>query len=298
MVLRARDVFNLDDLARQECSDAVRYIKNCHNKLWPPLSSTARELERDVSVALCQHIFVPLSRTNEVFLEQSCRKHLSTLGPRGSRIRTAHIGIGSPHTWHGSPDMRVRGMSVLTTKKYEVEVSDDDNEVSGDNDLSDGMTTAIETKVCSKVTNLPQLVATSVVSSFTEHCLHAVTATPTILIDMEKVITCFNESQHDILLILCPVRLGQNGHISAPALLLLWLTLNHRHFLQELPQHDNLRSTIRCKLSDNGYLPYFANLKSKDVDWSSQHRCTETFEDFFSGIRDWKMPPKEKRPRK
>jgi hypothetical protein len=100
--------------AKPEYAQAFKFIKNCTSKPWPPhcLKAQAKVLEREVLVTLCQHIFVPLSRPDEVFVENGYTQYLSTRGPEGAGLQTAIIGLGSFNTWHGTPDVRVRGTEI------------------------------------------------------------------------------------------------------------------------------------------------------------------------------------------
>ena len=135
-------------------------------------------------------------------------------------------------TWHGTPDMRVRGGYEVVYRK---EGGDRDtftiNEESDDESVcSDGMTTTIEGKVISKDANLPQLVATCVVSSFTEKSLHPKKSAmvPTILIDEKVFRVCLYDSEKDVLLISEMKLLANKRGLSQSGMALLWVVLNHR----------------------------------------------------------------------
>ena len=115
-----------------------RLIKNCKSKPWPPYGLNSKSLV----VALCQHIFVPLSRPDTVFLEHGYTSLLSALGPGpGSGVKVAKLGMGSSNTWHGTPDVRVRGAEIISNEDEE---EDDDDDCSST--ATDGATTTIEAK--------------------------------------------------------------------------------------------------------------------------------------------------------
>ena len=67
-----------------------------------------------------------------------------------------NIGMGTVHTWHGTPDARVRGAEVVyrreTDETYEVSQAPSDDESDA---ASDGATT-VEAKVMTKDANLHQ----------------------------------------------------------------------------------------------------------------------------------------------
>ena len=78
--------------------------------------------------------------------------------------------------------------------------------------------------------NLPQLVSTCVVNSFTEARLNPKLnpVVPTILFDRFTFMICLYDCLNDILLISDPRPLTTKHGISRTAMLLLWLTVNHR----------------------------------------------------------------------
>ena len=109
---------------------------------------------------------------------------------------------------------------------------DDDSSDSNDSDAStstDGKTVTIEAKM-SKSANLSQMVATCVVTSFTEKNLNPSKSAmvPTILIDEHKCRVCLYDCDKDILLIFSIKSLSTKGHLSQSAMVFLWAALNHR----------------------------------------------------------------------
>jgi hypothetical protein len=65
--------------------------------------------EQHVVVEICSNILVPLCTADEVILEKRYKSLLSMRGSRAAGLRCADIGLGAVQTWHGTPDVRVRG---------------------------------------------------------------------------------------------------------------------------------------------------------------------------------------------
>ena len=134
------------------------------------------------------------------------------MGPVAAGIKTDYIGIGSWKTWHGSPDARVKGSEVirrnvsllrLDVEEYEKYEEYDSDGESDDTRGTDGATSSVEAKLRFTDQNFSQLVATSVVSSFTESRLHPdqQPLVPTILVDLTQIRVCFYDCKLDVLLI-------------------------------------------------------------------------------------------------
>ena len=128
LVVSAKKLFAFERLeAKPEYEQAFKYIKNCNSKPWPPHGLNSKSLEKELVVALCQNIFVPLSRLDSVLLEKGYTSVLSALGPDGAGLKASDLGIGTLKTWHGTPDVRVRGTEILSLNTSEDEKEDDDD---------------------------------------------------------------------------------------------------------------------------------------------------------------------------
>ena len=270
IVVNAKHIFAFDRLeAKPEYAEAFKYIKNCKSKPWPPHSLTST---KEVVIALCQHLLVPLSRPDTVLLERGYTSFLSVLGPEREGLKTANLGMGSRKTWHGTPDVRVRGVEIIGHKVEDVADADEEDECrSTATEATDGATTSLEGKRLIKAKNLSQGVSTCVVSSFIEHNLHPTkqAAVPIILIDATQYQVCLYDCESDILLVSAPIPLAHpKERLSRHGLLLLWLVINHRLFLQPLPDDDSLTSTIKQRLKDNDFLSHFKTLTEKAGNWS------------------------------
>ncbi len=220
---------SLKELFKVEAVDpafdsALKFIVNGKNHIWPPFTtSTTERSEKDVMVTLCK-ILTPLS--SEVILEGTYKTHLA-LERESVLLSVGDIGIGSVHTWHGSPDARVRGVPVVCLKaaedsNFQFEVLDDGSD--------DESVTASECKVVVRPKNLKQAIATCVVSSFIAKARHPdkPAVVPTILINENQFCVCLYDCEKDVLMISDHRLLATNGHLSRSGLAFLWLVINHR----------------------------------------------------------------------
>ena len=243
IVIRAKSLFNLDRLEiTEENKDVIEFIKNCKQIAWPPYRS-GHITERIALMQISQKIFVPLCQPGQVILDKTYTSYLKTLGPASEGLKALPIGCGSIDTWHGSPDARVRGTEIICDYATGEEDENSDLDANGtttkvekdcnlDSDSSDGTTITVEAKIKYRRNNLQQVVATCVISSFTEHALHSTlpSIVPTVLIDLSGFIVCFYDCTEDLLLVSKPIQLqsSNKGRLSRSAVLLLWLTFNHR----------------------------------------------------------------------
>ena len=133
---------------------------------------------------LALRILVPLSRKNEVVLEQ---KYCNV--PRLDGLRSAYLGMGSLQTWHGTPDVRVRGAEVVLCCA-EASKEEDVYAPASTEDPYDGSATNVEGKIVLHARHLPQLVTTCVVAAFTEKncCPSLPGVVPTILLDHKQFV--------------------------------------------------------------------------------------------------------------
>jgi hypothetical protein len=140
--------------------------------------------------------------------------------------------MGSLTTWHGTPDIRVRGVEFVVKDVSEREKNDIETEMcdSGGETTSDGGSTPIEVKYSYMASNLPQTIATCVISSFTERSLHPhkQIVVPTILMAREQFRVCLYDCERDVLLISEPKLLATKEQLSRSAVAFLWLVINHR----------------------------------------------------------------------
>ena len=179
---------------------------------------------------------------NEVILESRYTTRISQI----PELQVSDIGLGSLHTWHGTPDARIRGIEVVwledsgeTFTTVEEVVSEDEESVQSDGAVeevvseeeesvqSDGASTMVEGKVLSTEANLPQAVGTCVVASFTAKARHPEqkALVPTVLIDEKQFRVCLYDCEKDILLISTSKLLATKGGLSRSGMALLWLVM-------------------------------------------------------------------------
>ena len=187
---------------------------------------------------IASEILVPLCK--EVLLEKRARaalsSHLSRRQSLALNLRCADLGLGTVNTWHGTPDLRVRGGEFVCWNVEEGEdkraalVSSVDSGDEAASISSEGRTTTCEGKFIFNEASLQQAIATCVTSSFTEKTCHPKKPpiVPTILIDQNAFRVCFYDCEKDILLLSPLKNLSTKGSLSQSAMALLWVVLNHR----------------------------------------------------------------------
>ena len=220
------------DPAKIEISDAVKFLHRCRSWQWPPpplmpVVATKRSessIMMDIATELLRRLCIKV--TLESRYAGQLQRKLGQSPVTG--ITCEDIGIGTIHTWHGTPDGRVRGGAAFVCKvEDEDEDAAADKESDDDSVNSDGRTTAVEAKISAQ---LPQVVATCVTTSFTERNLHPekVAMVPTVLIGEHSFRACLYDCEKDILIISSRKSLSTKGHLSQSAMVLLWAIFNHR----------------------------------------------------------------------
>lgn len=126
-------------------------------------------------------------------------------------------------TGHQTPDTRCRSSdSTLDINKGN----------GADGEESPGDSTSVEGKVVCKLgKDMQQLVAQTVVSSFTERRLHPKmnTMVPSILIDEYKFSACLYDAENDLLALMQKMNWREDElRLSKAGVTLLWTLLNHR----------------------------------------------------------------------
>ena len=126
-------------------------------------------------VNLAKQVLIPLF--GKVELEKTYRALLEALG-NPSFFHLKNLGVGSVKTWHGQTELRVNACVAISTPYLDEYDSADDDPPSHDVSFEGKL------KIVDRA-NLPQLVATCVVNSFTEAGLHPKVnpVVPTLLFD-------------------------------------------------------------------------------------------------------------------
>lgn len=132
------------------------------------------------------------------------------------------LGIGNPSTWHGYPDARFR-------------IKNNDTLMLAHNDLEEGTPGNSLLLEAKNDERLMQLVATTVVASFTEKNLHKDLddIIPTVMIMPTSAIICVYDVTQDYLMISDKFEWlakdeDDNYIFNKPGFILLWMALNHR----------------------------------------------------------------------
>ena len=224
--LKFDDLFKVEAMG-SEFDAAIKFIRNCRSRPWPV--SRVNETEKTVMLDIASHILVKLC------LEVTLEKRYSAATATMPGLTTSRLGLGSNKTWHGTPDVQVRGVAMCRGIFDEEEVCGGDEEDS-DSASTDGTVTSdstavhIKGKIRYKASNLPQAVATCVVSAFTERTNQPDKSPliPTVLIDKTSFRVCLYDCERDVLLISNAKSLCNKGRMSRSGVTLLWVVLNHR----------------------------------------------------------------------
>lgn len=225
--LRASRIFNLPkELEMQHIEEFLSPQKgwNCPANLE---RFTVRHLARHLFTYICKDVCV--EERYEVFMKEE-------------GIKCKAIGMGTPYTLHGTPDMRVRGehvgnetgehagneTDVVVCSEEEGDVNPAlNNEQIVDDSGSDG--TGIECKRKFNLKgNLSQVVATCVTAAFTQRTRHKVSAVPVILISPEKFQVIIYDCVSDLLLTTDEIPLVENNTLIPSSIYLLYVVVNHR----------------------------------------------------------------------
>ena len=134
-------------------------------------------------------------------------------GVDSSVVKTKDIGIGTPETWHGSPDMRleatsVEGVNVIVARN--------------DTNIAPSTSVYVEGKVKQRKV-VSQVVATAVVASYTNNAVHHQPMTAVVVMCKRKLCVCMYNCVEDILLYSDEVPLTEVG------VALLWVMLHYRY---------------------------------------------------------------------
>ena len=177
-------------------------------------------IANNVLAKICTH--VTLSHDNfQSYVDQNIHPE---------NVVAGRLGIGTQSTWHGYPDARVRALDVDT---HLVQLEEDSNNPEDSPTSTLGDSCIIEGKITKEQFNVVQLMATTVVSAFIEHCLHADLnpLIPVVMVGAPYAQICLYDSQQDILLLsdkFIWVTNKDTPVISKMGLMLIWMTINHR----------------------------------------------------------------------
>ncbi len=229
----ARISFLLQNLFHVELSEAHRpaleFIYRCRKVFWADDDLPTRE--STVALKICSQVLQHICGPGEVVLEKDTYKQLLSKKPING-VHVGTIGLGSTKTWHGTPDVRVRGTNIVVSgMEMEEDETEDEEErkVEEDSD-SDGMTVLLEVKSSMRAAHMPQAISICITSSFIENNLHEDMdpTVPTILIDGSKFRVILYNCVEDVLLISETKDLRTGDRLSSTGVAFLWIVINHR----------------------------------------------------------------------
>ena len=193
---------------------------------WPPLYcfySKPKQREKVIMLGVSSNILSPLCR--EVVLESSYWEILKE--QMTTELDCGDLGMGSLDTWHGTPDVRVKGVEVVYRKETEKHMLDAND---GESESLASATATTEGNINIRDANLHQAIGTCVISSFTEKSLHPnkQAMVPTILIGEAQFRVCLYDCEKDVLLVSNSKSLATKDGLSGSGIALLWTVINHR----------------------------------------------------------------------
>ena len=124
VALKFNTLFKVE--AKPEFTEALRFIRHCRGKPWPCFKADPdfKHSEKTLMLDITSEILAPLC--TEVILENRYKADLSSFLSRRPRLAElsatlvcSDIGIGSIDTWHGTPDVRVRGGGHFVKRRAE-----------------------------------------------------------------------------------------------------------------------------------------------------------------------------------
>lgn len=225
--LTGQNVYPKDDEKNQVLQKFLRILKN--SDITPSREIFSGTKEKDTFFAIANNILSKLG--NNVTLSHETFQSMVKEDHQPSNVFVGKLGMGTPFTWHGYPDARVRahsGDTNLITMEKKDNPDDSPTSTLGDSCLVEG-------KIGGQQFNINQLIATTVVSSFIEHNLHGDVnpLTPVIMIGAPKAQICLYDCQQDVLLLSEKFEWVVDTDEDCPAiisagLLLIWMTIHHR----------------------------------------------------------------------
>lgn len=172
-----------------------------------------------------------------------------------TNVSVGNLALGWTSTWHGEPDARVRAKANRSTIISTVNIvngdesseSSDCEEAISSGDESDGNTIVIEAKLKISSQNLSQLIALSIVNSFTEHNIHPAmnSIVPSLLLNGHFMVICLYDCVNDILMLSQELVFRGPGGINKETVAMMWLVINHRKFLRCLEYPVSWNSGFR-----------------------------------------------------
>lgn len=251
------------DLQSDEVTEAMKNLNNFLNKdnlhcLFKVLESSRDE--GDLEIGLGIHLISKL--TGNAFTRRWKAQRDCICGCTEKLGASDEMYIGSQNTWYGELDILAgnpgSGRTVAVTICESVKDDRDDNE-DEEEDLSDspGNRTNTEVKSQTDGSDFNQAVAQSIVFAFTEFNRHTDKGCviPSVLIDKTMYYVVMYNPVTDILISFSNTynfgpKAGNKGEFIR-AILVLWVTLNHRIFFAKFPKlRDEQQSEFGSKINN------------------------------------------------
>ena len=246
--------------------------------------------EKEVLINIAKKVLVPLF--GNVAFEKSYRASLW-----GTQIPAEPIGFGSQKTWYGTPDLRIHGCVCVSTSGVDKDEGESDSDESDGDELDDSSDASLSSiSIEGKVKS--QLVATAVTYSFTMASIQPTlnTLVPTILLNRVSFQICLYDCETDLLLISGPKCLvTTRGCLSESGVLLLWLCVNHRFFVNKLKGRKHLSSTLIPKLQVTNSLDDFKQLSQLGISWGGKKNSKAKKRVLSSEFCGENVPKKQKK---
>ena len=203
--------------------------------------------ERNQFLAIIRALLLPL--TGQDIMAVNIREYPESL-VIGQPVHRAHLGMGSPLTWHSAPDGRCE-VDIIN-----IDITDEDED-------SCGSKTPIEMKLTSfGWQNLNPVLGNAVVFSFVQHKRHPKMnpLVPVVGIsgNQGQLIVTAYDACGDVLLHSVPITWldFRTGQFQVEGLLAIWLGLDHRLFLRRVTGEEPC-SGLQERLRRDGALTHF-----------------------------------------
>ena len=237
-----------------------------HDHVVWEVSNAEREIE--VLKSLTKNCLKPLFGEHSVTFENKYQEELQQEG-----FKVERIAFGKADTWHGSPDLRIDQVYVVSTGDGEDEV--------------ESCSVTVEGKSCVKDRHINQVVATTITSSFISYNIAAEktinpektinSMIPCILINTTTFLICMYDCVRDILLISTAIDMHRSptNLLDLHAMQVLYMVVNHQKYLRKLQDtvlSDGELKTVRShyqELCSPKSLDALRSLKSLNENASS-----------------------------
>lgn len=220
-----------------DCEKLIKYLDRSKHARWGPECNGP--LEKDIFYYVLKNLLHPLSsgiKTSSMYYTYFLQESSDIF----SSVTEGGLKLGPKSGWHGLVDAMCYGdIPVQAMRKNKLESKKNGNRPLEWLHDSTSQATATEGKIDISNDNLSQLIATSVVSSFTEYSMSEPKGNPmvpSIMVDGKSFLVCLYDCVKDLLLLsekipLIPVDLSgvvMATRLDSAALCTLFAILNHR----------------------------------------------------------------------